>query len=251
MSNRIAMILCAGYGMRMYPLTENTPKPLLQVGGRAVLDYLIDELNVLPELQDIYIISNDKFFPHFLEWKKGWENVEKQIHILNDGSKSNKDRLGAAGDLHFAFQNVVSFSDVLVIGGDNIFLFPLKPIWDEFINQDNHMIMALHDKDLVRLRQTGVLELSKSNQVIQLHEKPKNPPSQFFSPPLYFFKSSAKKQLADYMYDQQAMDASGHFVDYLCQRETVHAIKSDKGRLDLGNMESYEMANQLYAKRKR
>ncbi|MBT3938069.1 MAG: nucleotidyltransferase family protein, partial [Candidatus Marinimicrobia bacterium] len=249
MSNKIAIILCAGYGTRMYPLTKNTPKPLLQVGGRAVLDYLMEELNNLLELQEIFIISNDKFYTHFLEWKSNIKSNNRRIHILNDGSKSNEDRLGAAGDLHFAFQNSVDFSDAIVVGGDNIFLFPLKPIWDQFINQNNHMIMAIHDKNIERLQRTGVLELDASNHVIRLHEKPENPPSQFFSPPLYLLKGSSKNQMADYMNNQHAMDASGHFVDYLCQKETVQAIKSEEGRLDIGNMESYQKANELYNNR--
>lgn len=199
MSQKIAIILCAGYGTRMYPLTENMPKPLLQVRDRPVLDYLMDELNTLQELQEIFIVSNDKFYTHFLEWKSNIKSNNTPIHILNDGSKTNEDRLGAAGDLHFSFQNSVDFSDAIVAGGDNIFLFPLKPIWDEFINQNNHMIMALHDKNLERLQRTGVLELTSKNQVIRLHEKPTNPPSQYFSPPLYLFKSSAKTHLINYM----------------------------------------------------
>ncbi|MBC8346587.1 MAG: nucleotidyltransferase family protein [Candidatus Marinimicrobia bacterium] len=246
MNQKIAVILCAGYGTRMYPLTKNTPKPLLQVGDKPVLNYLMDQLSELQDLQEIFIISNEKFYTHFLDWESDYKANNKRIHILNDGSKTNEDRLGAAGDLHFAFNNAGEFSDVIVVGGDNIFLFPIKPFWDKFINQNNHMIMALHDKNIERLRRTGVLELNTYNQVIRLHEKPENPPSQYFSPPLYLLKGSSKFQLANYMKDSQAMDASGHFVDYLCQREKVQAAKSEKGRLDIGNMESYQKANQLF-----
>ncbi|MBT7822188.1 MAG: nucleotidyltransferase family protein [Candidatus Marinimicrobia bacterium] len=249
MKKKIAIILCAGYGTRMYPLTKNTPKPLLKVGGRSVLDYLMDALNELSELKDIYIISNDKFYTHFKKWKSEFHHETKQIHILNDGSKTNEDRLGAAGDLHFAFQNTGAFSETLVVGGDNIFLFPLKPLWDKFLDQEHHMITALHEEKLNSLQRTGVLELSDLNQVIRLHEKPKKPPSQYFSPPLYLFKSSAKNRLVHYMNDVKSMDASGHFVDYLCQKETVQAIKSEEGRLDIGNMESYQKANELYNNR--
>ena len=159
--NYLAVILCAGYGIRMYPLTKNTPKPLLQVAGRAIIDYLMDELLALPNLKNIYIITNDKFFTHFVEWKLNWDyrlnDVRKGIEILNDGTKNNEDRLGATGDLHLAFQKVPEFSNMIAVGGDNIFFFPIKPIWKLFINSDDHYVVALIENNMERLRRTGVL----------------------------------------------------------------------------------------------
>ena len=86
--NRFAVILCAGYGTRMYPLTKNRPKPLLPVGGKPALDYLIDEIMSLQEINDIYIVTNDRFFKHFIEWKTNWDKpmkkMGKSIHLIND-----------------------------------------------------------------------------------------------------------------------------------------------------------------------
>ena len=245
MNQRIAIILCAGYGTRMYPLTKDTPKSLLQVGNKMVLDYLMAEIMTLEECSDIYLVSNDKFYSHFMDWKDRNDEIGKKIHVLNDGSKTNEDRLGAAGDLHFAFQNTDDFSDVIVVGGDNIFLFPLKPIWDEFITQNNHMIIALMDKDNDRLQKTGVLELNEKDQVIRLHEKPKNPPSHFFSPPLYFFKPSALKYLDQYCNSENVKDALGFYINFLCQKDLVFVKKVDRGRLDIGNTESYQKAHNM------
>jgi|TARA_B100001079_G_scaffold259927_1_gene259549 glucose-1-phosphate thymidylyltransferase len=249
MNHHIAIILCAGYGTRMYPLTKDTPKPLLQVGKRPVLDYLMDRLNPIKELEHIYIITNDEFFSQFIDWKNSQTNSGMKIYILNDDSITNEDRLGAAGDLNFAFQNTREFSNALVAGGDNIFLFPFNDIWETFLKNNDHMIVALQDKNIDNLRQTGVLEISESNQVTRLYEKPETPPSHFFSPPLYFLKASAKEHLKKYMKNKDAMDASGHFVDYLCQRETVRAFKSKKGRLDIGNFESYQKADQILSQK--
>jgi len=148
----------------------------------------------------------------------------------------------------FSFKRAGDFSDVLVAGGDNIFLFPLKPVWERFLHEDNHAVLALRDENRQNLQQTGVLELSESDDVIRLHEKPKDPPSVFFSPPLYFFKRSARTHLSNYMKDSQARDTSGYFVDYLCQKEVIKAVNSEKGRLDIGNMESYQKANHLLTK---
>ncbi|MBC8215642.1 MAG: NTP transferase domain-containing protein [Candidatus Marinimicrobia bacterium] len=245
MKRRIAIILGAGYGTRMYPFTKDTPKPLLYVGEKPVLDYIMDELDTLPKLEDIFIVSNAKFYDNYVRWKNNRKPKIKEIHLLNDGSMTNDDRLGAAGDLHFAFREAGEFTDALVVGGDNVFLFPIKPIWEAFIKGDVHRIAALQDKNRERLRRTGVLEISKTGKLIRLHEKPTDPPTNYFSPPLYFFKSTAKEHLSDYMGSKVARDASGRFVDYLCQKETVRAVKLERGRLDIGNMESFKKADQL------
>ena len=247
--NYLAVILCAGYGIRMYPLTKNTPKPLLQVAGRAIIDYLMDELLALPNLKNIYIITNDKFFTHFVEWKLNWDyrlnDVRKGIEILNDGTKNNEDRLGATGDLHLAFQKVPEFSNMIAVGGDNIFFFPIKPIWKLFINSDDHYVVALIENNMERLRRTGVLEITTDNKVKRLYEKPENPISRKFCPPLYFLKTSAKLHLSNYMKNKNSKDASGYFIDYLCQREIVRTFQSQKGRLDIGNMADYKKADSI------
>ncbi len=85
----IAIVLCAGFATRMYPLTKAFPKPLLKVAGRPVIDYLMDQLVELPDLHAIYLVSNEKFYPHFTEWKRSWEYNERLrcpvFELLNDG----------------------------------------------------------------------------------------------------------------------------------------------------------------------
>ena len=112
-----AVILCAGFATRMYPLTENFPKPLLTVAGRPVLDYLMDQITTLPRLQKIHIVSNAKFFDHFCRWhsarKARRERGEMTIQILNDGATDNENRLGAARDLQFALNTIERPSRVL------------------------------------------------------------------------------------------------------------------------------------------
>ena len=247
--NRFAVILCAGYATRMYPLTKNRPKPLLPVGDKPALDYLIEEIMSLQEINDIYIVTNDRFFKHFIEWKTNWDKpmkkMDKSIHLINDGSTSNDNRLGVAKDLDFVFQQTSPFSEVLVVGGDNIPLFRLKEYWLSFLNKKDHCVMALMDEDKERLRRTGVLLLTEENQVLRIYEKPTNPPSNQFCPLLYFLKSSAKHQLTKYLSNEEANNEMGNFVDYLCQVETVNAFFPDKGRLDIGDMESYKKADEI------
>ena len=95
-----AIILVAGYATRMYPLTENQPKALLPLKGKAVIDYIVEQINKLPEVDTIYAVSNDKFYTHFCEWAKTAPTTIP-IVVLNDGTTSNENRRGANGDIQF------------------------------------------------------------------------------------------------------------------------------------------------------
>ena len=247
--NRFAVILCAGYGTRMYPLTKNQPKPLLPVGGKPALDYLIEQIMTLDGINDIYVVTNDRFYKNFIDWQAKWDEpmkrMDKSIHLINDGSTSNENRLGVAKDLDFVFQRTPHFSEVLVVGGDNIPLFRLRDYWVSFLKKKNHYVVALVDEDKERLRHTGVLSLSEKNLVLRIYEKPTNPPSNHFCPLLYFLKSSARDKLTEYLAGEGGNNEMGNFLDYLCQVETVATFFPDDGRLDIGDMTSYKQADAI------
>ena len=88
-----AIILAAGYAVRLYPLTENTPKPLLKVAGKPIVEHIINKLGELNIINKIYIVTNDKFEQNFIEWLHNFD-AKKSIEIINDRTKSNDDRLG-------------------------------------------------------------------------------------------------------------------------------------------------------------
>lgn len=243
------VILCAGFATRMYPLTENFPKPLLEVAGKPVLDYLIEQVVVLPAIESIHIVSNAKFYDHFLSWcHKGRETGQFAgipVHIHNDGCLDNENRLGAAADLLLGIQKTAKPGKLLVTGGDNIFRFSLKPLWEAFSVSDHHLILSLAEKNLQKLQKTGVLEIADDGRVVRLHEKPDQPPSTWISPPLYFFQPSVRSTLKNFLKTPGNHDAPGYFIDYLCQQETVHAFQLNSKRFDIGNMESYHEADKL------
>ena len=247
--NSIAIILCAGYGTRMYPLTKDKPKPLLPIIDKPALDYIIEEIIKINDINNIYIVTNDRFFKDFNEWKDNWAKIsnysKKSIHILNDGSTSNINRLGVVRDLNYVFKNTSSFSQVLLIGGDNIPLFSLNEYWMKFLKNKNHCVFALKDNNIERLRETGVLLLSKSGQVLRIYEKPSHPPSNYFSPLIYFLQSNAKSHLEEYLDGKTNFNDKRNFIDYLCKVENVYAFFPDKGRLDIGNMNSYKNSEKI------
>jgi len=244
-----AVILCAGFATRMYPLTKNFPKPLLEVAGKPVIDYLMEQIIALAEIKSVHIISNAKFFHHFTHWysKRRQEGLfgKISIEIHNDGSVDNESRLGAAGDLLLALQKIDRPSRILVSGGDNIYRFSIKPLWETFLENNNHCIPTLFETELKQLQKTGILEIGKNDRVIRLHEKPAKPPSTWTSPPLYFFEPSVRSVLENFLKTEGNHDAPGYFIDYLCRQETVQAIKLNSTRLDIGSVQSYHQADRV------
>ena len=243
----IAIVLCAGFATRMHPLTKAFPKPLLEVAGRPVIDYLMDQLVELPDLESIYLVSNARFYSHFVTWKRGWEAKRRFHHpaiaLLNDGAMDNDHRLGASADLQQVLKMVPEATRLLVTAGDNIYRFGIKPIWEQFLERNRHYIVALPEADRKKLSKTGVLEMTRDDRVSRLFEKPTHPPSEWFCPPLYFFQSSVSRRLNVFLEDHVNTDAPGYFIDFLCRKESVYAFRMHASRLDIGSIVIYWAAD--------
>jgi glucose-1-phosphate thymidylyltransferase len=244
-----AILLCAGFAARMYPLTRNFPKPLLAVAGKPVLDYLLDQIETIPEIEEVYIVSNNRFLNHFVYWLQAHEGrgtyKRFKISLLNDGADDNETRLGACGDLQLAFETIGSPEQVLVAGGDNIFRFRFNDLLKRFLGADTHMVAALPEKDLKNLQKTGVLEFGEGDHVIRLHEKPLDPPSNWVCPPLYCFQPSVWNALRQFSEEGGSSDAPGHFVAHLCSMTKVRAVRFESARLDIGSVETFLAANRV------
>ena len=244
-----AILLCAGFATRMYPLTRSFPKPLLNVAGKPVLDYLLDQIEAMPQIEEVYIASNNRFFSHFIHWLQTHENrgnyKRLKFSVLNDGADNDEARLGACGDLQVAFDAIGNPGQVLVAGGDNIFRFRFNDLLKQFLGGDAHMVAALPERDLQNLRKTGVLEFGEGDRVVRLHEKPLDPSSNWVCPPLYCFQPSAWNELRRFSEEGGSIDAPGHFVAHLCSVTTVRAVRFESARLDIGSVEAFTAANRI------
>lgn len=149
------VLLCAGYATRMYPLTENFPKPLLDIKGKALIDYLIDDIENNNLIDEYIIISNHKFINHFNNWKDN-NKYKNKISLLDDGSTNNDNRLGAVKDILFAIENANINDDLLVLAGDNLLDFSLKGFIDFSIEKNSNAVMRYFEAELPRLQRTGV-----------------------------------------------------------------------------------------------
>ena len=236
-----AIVLCAGYATRLGKLTENTPKPLLKVQNKALIDLLIENLEDIDDVNEIVIVSNAKFYNHFLEWAKEAKS-SKKITVLNDGSTNNDNRLGAIGDIKFALTKRNIKEDIMVLAGDNWFDFKLKNFYDEYKSNGNcNMILGSKTKDLSILCSHGVAILDENHRVISMEEKPQNPKGNFAVGPFYIYNKDAVKLIDEYLKSGNSKDAPGNLPSWLCQKTDVYAWDvSPAHRIDIGTVEVYE-----------
>lgn len=236
------LILAAGYATRLYPLTKDFPKPLLEVRGRAILDWLIDDLGGAAE--EFIVISNHKFAGHFREWA---EKQKKPIRVLDDGTGTNETRLGAVRDIQFAIEALDLRGDLLIIAGDNLLDFSL---WD-FIRyarqKQTTCVMRYREESADRLRRTGVAVVDADDRILEMEEKPASPRSQWCIPPFYYCRSSDVGLVRAGIEAGCGVDAPGSFIAWLSGVTAVHAWQMPGRRYDIGDLESYEEVKRSYS----
>lgn len=240
-----AIILAAGYAVRLHPLTENTPKPLLNVAGKPIIEHLIKKIEQIGLINKIYIVTNEKFEKHFKKWLSRFD-ASKPIEIVNDGTKSNEDRLGALGDLHYIISLKNLDDDIMVIAGDNLFESALTDVYNFFKKRKSNIIV-LHDvKDFELARQYGVVEIDNSNIVINFEEKPSAPKSTLASTGIYIFQKKTLTLIKKYIAQGNNPDKTGDFIEWLHKRDIVYSYITDKKWYDIGSLEQLEKANRYY-----
>ncbi len=235
------LILAAGYATRLYPLTENFPKPLLKIGEKTILDLLVDDIGNCAE--EFIVVSNHKFLSFFEDWAK---TKPFKITVLDDGTTSNENRLGAVKDILFAIDKLSLKDDLLVIAGDNVLDFSLR-IFVAYAQRKNaSCVMRYFEKDSKRLSKSGVLKLGEDDRVILMQEKPLQPASNWCCPPFYYYTAEDAALLEEGIRSGCSTDAPGSYIEWLCQRRNVYAMEMPGKRYDIGTVESYEKIKAEY-----
>ncbi|WNS42375.1 sugar phosphate nucleotidyltransferase [Paenibacillus sp. MMS20-IR301] len=235
----IALILAAGYATRLYPLTKDTPKPLLPVqGSRTILDLLVERLEVLEEITELLIVTNDRFYPAFERWEQSYTGP-KQVRILNDGTASPEERLGAIGDINFVLEREQVQDDLLVLAGDNVLGFGLAGYLDYFHRVNTDCILVRTVDDLEELRSIGVAELDNELRVLSLEEKPQHPRSNIGVFALYIYKQSTLPLFERYLAAGGNPDAPSYFPEWLHSRQEMRAYYTEGTIEDVGTPEAY------------
>ena len=235
------IILAAGYATRMYPLTLNFPKPLLEEGGKKIIDWLIEDLEEAG-VERTVVVSNHKFISHFQSWAEGRENTS----VLDDGSVDNDHRLGAVKDIEFAIEKANIDDDIVVLAGDNVLNFSLSSFIQYGREKKTSCIMRHEEKDRNKLRKTGVIEINEDELVLNMEEKPKEPKSNWAVPPFYYYTKEDKDLIKEGIASGCGTDAPGSFVSWLVKKRPVHAYKMIGDRFDVGSIEGYERIKKEY-----
>lgn len=235
------IVIAAGYATRLYPLTENFPKPLLKVGDRSILGRMLDDIDPLPEIDEHIIVSNHKFAPIFEEWL-GTVSYTKPVTIIDDGTDTNETRLGAVRDLLLALERCRVDDDIMVLAADNILEFSLRGFIDYFKEKGTSVIMCHHEPQLHRLQRTGVIAVDDDMKVLEMQEKPACPVSNWAVPPFYIYSRQDLPLIRECLSHGCGHDAPGNLAHYLADVSVLHAWPMPAGRFDIGSLDSYKEA---------
>lgn len=230
------LILAAGYATRLYPLTENFPKPLLKVRGKSILDYLIDDLDSSSLVDGYILVTNHRFVDIFREWAAGRQDIK----IIDDGTETNDTRLGAVMDLKLAAGFLDSGEDALVVAGDNLLDFSLLSLLEYAQGHNAPCVLRYEEQSESRLRKSGVLQVDADDMIIAMEEKPADPKSHWCCPPFYYYTSASLAMLPLAISEGCGTDAPGSFLAWLSGKMPVYAMKMPGRRYDIGTLESYE-----------
>ena len=244
-----ALILAAGYATRLYPLTLDTPKPLLVINKIPMIERIIEKILEIKAIDEIFIISNDKFFEKFSKWLQNYRHKDLII-LVNDGTKSDESKLGAVGDINFTLNQYNIKEDILVIGADNLFEFSLNDVYDSFIKKGDTVI--LRDLgDLSLMSRYSVVDINKENKIISFVEKPNEPVSTLTSICVYFYKNDTLPLFKKYINEKRNPDAPGYFVQWLYKEKSVFGFIADGIWYDIGDIKSLNEADELYKRMKK
>jgi glucose-1-phosphate thymidylyltransferase len=239
-----AVILAAGFATRLYPLTRDRAKPLLEVGGRAVLGHLLDRVLELEEVTEIVIVANARFHADFVDWI-ATEEIPRPVQLLDDGAMENEGRLGGVADMALGIEEALgdgSEEGILVLAGDNLLTFPLTPFAREFHRLGEPLLLARRLPPERAAARYGEVVLDEAGVVTSFREKPPDPRSEIAATCLYFFPPDIRSHLREYLASKGKVDAPGHFLAWLAPRVRIHARLFEGELFDIGSLESLERA---------
>lgn len=228
-----AVILAAGYATRLYPLTENFPKPLLPVGGKPILDWLIGDLR--DGIEEFLVVTNHRFSETFSSWAAGHE---EQIRVIDDGTTSNETRLGAVRDIQLAVQGLGE--DVVVLAGDNVLECSLVPFIDFSRTKGTSCVMCHEETSVPALQKTAVITVDDTDRITSYEEKPVEPKGHLAVPPFYYYRAKDVRRIDEALSDGCGYDAPGSFAAWLSRQTPMHAWPMTGRRYDIGDLASYQ-----------
>jgi glucose-1-phosphate thymidylyltransferase len=227
------LILAAGYATRLRPLTDTTAKPLLPVGGRPIVDWLLDKFREVEAVAEVHLVTTARYAPDFRRWAEG-----KDVVVHDDGTSTNDDRLGAIGDIQFTVERAGIEDDLLVVAGDNLFDYSLAEMVAFWRGKGvASAVAALDVGDLELAKRYGVISIDDDGRIRSFVEKPEQPESTLAATAAYLYHREHVKLVERYLADGNPPDQPGNLVAWLHRREPVYAFPIEGGWFDVGDRE--------------
>jgi len=243
-----ALILAAGFGTRLYPLTEEIPKALIKVRKRPIIEHTISKLQKIKELETIYILSNNKFYMQFLEWLDDFRNNNKnnnlkKIIILNNGVNKEKDAKGAIVDLQYAL-NIIKEDNLFVLASDNLFTFDLQNLINFAKEKNSSAVILKIINNLELVKKYSCVLLNEEEKITFYEEKPLLPRSNICSTACYLLKKQDLELVKNHNFT--GTDAQGGVINFLYKKSRVHGKLFEDFWIDIGSFEELERARKTF-----
>jgi glucose-1-phosphate thymidylyltransferase len=243
------IILAAGYATRLYPLTQNVPKPLLPVAGKPMMEHVLDNLATIRAIEHAYVITNAKFATHFEKWADSYcpPDLHFSFSIVNDQSTDDSNKLGAIGDMHLVMKKYLLDDDIMIVGGDNLFSHDLAEFGD-FCEQKKAPVTAVYDVgDLEEIKKYNAIEIDSEGRITFFEEKPKVPKSTLTGIALYYYPKTVVPLIDQYIKEGNNPDQPGRLVQWLYPRVPFYTWKVPGLWYDVGSIETLEEANRVFS----
>ena len=240
----ICFILAGGYATRLYPLTKNEPKALLPVKGKSIMGYLLEDLQTIPEIKKIVIVSNEKFKGNFECWVKE-HTINCPVEVYSNGSKCPEDSPGAVGCIVTLMEDYKVQEDVMIVASDNLLDFSLKTFVDIQKEKGGSWVMWHAEMEEKRLQKTGVAQI-EGERILRMEEKPEKPFATCAIPPFYIYSRDVVDEITAAVQNGCKKDSPGNLLEWLSKRHTIHAMEMPGKRYDIGSLENYYKIQEIW-----
>jgi glucose-1-phosphate thymidylyltransferase len=245
------IILGAGYATRLYPLTLNQPKPLLEVAGKPMVEHVLDRLLPVRGIDHVYVVTNAKFAGHFARWAEGYRASRPGLEftIVNDHSTDDSNKLGAIGDMHLVIEREGIEDDIIVVAGDNLFTHDLTAFGD-FCRERGAPVLGVYDVgDLEEIKKYNSIEVGDDGRILFFEEKPQHPRSTLTGIALYYYPVSSLPLIRQYLEEGNNPDQPGRLVQWMYTRTPFYTWRVPGKWYDIGSKETLEEVNRVFSAR--
>jgi glucose-1-phosphate thymidylyltransferase len=239
------IVLAGGFAKRMWPLTKNKPKHLLDIAGKPMLAYTLDTLMRMENIGTIYISTNEAFEDQFRDFLSVYP--ETKVRLIIEPSPTEEKKLGSIGGLGYLIEKEDLSRDTMIIGGDNLFEFHPSEAIDVFDDCGKDVVAVYDVETLEKASLYGIVDIDDDNIITRFIEKPQDPPSSLAATAFYVFRAETISLVLKYLKEGGKPDALGHFIAYLVDRSSVYAWKFDGRWFDIGSIEVYREADHYFS----